>query len=76
MAKNWCTLAHQNIPDFKPEILLILKIFVQVAVQNALEDQEKKHMISWIESEVNDEISKIDQDEMIRVCVENLKKQS
>lgn len=52
------------------------KLNYQVAVQNALQEQEKKHMISWIESEVNAEVAKIDQDEMIRVCVENLKNQA
>jgi hypothetical protein len=51
------------------------KLNYQVAVQNALEDQEKNHMINWIESQVNAEVAKIDQDEMIRVCVDNLKKQ-
>jgi len=52
------------------------KLNYQVAVQNALEEQEKKHMISWIEAGVNAEIAQIDQDEMIRNCVENLKNQS
>jgi len=51
------------------------KLNYQVAIQNALVDQEKKHMINWIENGVNEEISKIDQDEMIRVCVANLKNQ-
>lgn len=53
-----------------------INLFFKVAVQNALQEQEKKHMISWIESEVNAEVAKIDQDEMIRVCVENLKNQA
>jgi len=51
------------------------KLGYQVAVQNALEEQEKNHMINWIESAVNAEVAKIDQDEMIRVCVDNLKNQ-
>ena len=46
----------------------------QVAVQNALEDQESQHMINWIEDKVNEDISNLDQDEMIQVCVANLKK--
>ena len=53
-----------------------INLLFKVAVQNALQEQEKKHMISWIESEVNAEVAKIDQDEMIRVCVENLKNQA
>lgn len=45
-----------------------------MAVQNALEDQESQHMINWIEDKVNEDISNLDQDEMIQVCVANLKK--
>jgi hypothetical protein len=50
------------------------KLNYQVAVQNALEDQESQHMINWIEDKVNEDISNLDQDEMIQVCVANLKK--
>ncbi|CBY43413.1 unnamed protein product, partial [Oikopleura dioica] len=50
------------------------KLNYQVAVQNALEDQESQHMINWIEDKVNQDISNLDQDEMINVCVANLKK--
>jgi len=46
----------------------------KVAVQNALEDQESQHMINWIENKVKEDISNLDQDEMIKVCVANLKK--
>merc|ERR1739847_189765 len=49
------------------------KLNYQVAVEHALEDQEKKHMLSWIEGQVNAEIANLDQDEMIRVCVDQLK---
>lgn len=52
------------------------KLNYQVAVENALDDQEKKHMISWIEKEVAADVANLDQDEMIRVCVENLKAQA
>jgi len=51
------------------------KLNYQVAIEHALEEQEKKHMINWIQDQVNAEVAKIDQDEMIRVCVENLKNQ-
>lgn len=52
------------------------KLNYQVAIQNALADQERNHMINWIQTEVNSEIANLDQDEMIRVCVDSLKSQA
>ena len=36
-------------------------------------EQEYKHMINWIEGEVAAELAALDQDEQIRVCVDQLK---
>jgi len=38
-----------------------------------LADQEARHMINWIETEVQAELAQLDQDEQIQVCVDQLK---
>merc|ERR1712137_1313357 len=49
------------------------KLNYQVAIEAALADQEARHMINWIESEVQAELAQLDQDEQIQVCVDQLK---
>jgi len=49
------------------------KLNYQVALQQALKDQESQHMISWIEDRVMSEINALDQAEQIEVCVAQLK---
>jgi len=49
------------------------KLNYQVAIEAALADHESRHMINWIESEVQAELSKLDQDEQIQACVDHLK---
>merc|ERR1711868_208038 len=45
----------------------------QIAIEAALADQEARHMINWIETEVQNELAQLDQDEQIQVCVDQLK---
>merc|ERR1712136_422138 len=49
------------------------KLNYQVAIEAALADQEARHMINWIETEVQAELAQLDQDEQIQVCVDQLK---
>merc|ERR1712183_756228 len=49
------------------------KLNYQVAIEAALADQEARHMINWIETEVQNELAQLDQDEQIQVCVDQLK---
>jgi len=49
------------------------KLNYRVAIESALADHESAHMINWIEAEVAQELSQLDQDEQIRVCVDQLK---
>jgi len=49
------------------------KLNYRVAIEAALAEHQSQHMINWIEGEVAKELAALDQDEQIRVCVEQLK---
>merc|ERR1712193_592496 len=62
-------LSRQN--KLVPEVSR--KLNYRVAIESAHADHESAHMINWIEAEVAKELSQLDQDEQIRVCVDQLK---